>query len=135
MSQKKDDFIILVDTRLKSESLKRAKSTWTGNVHSSNNERSNSSGGILISTRRGLAVTPKESGRDRANLGRMAWEIYEMRGHRTLMIGVYGPPNGGEDVQNAKFSEEEVFEVLDNKTYDNIIIAGDLNVFLEQERK
>ena len=51
------------------------------------------------------------------------------------MIGVYGPPNGGEDVQNAKFSEEEVFEVLDNKTYDNIIIAGDLNVFLEQERK
>ena len=29
LSQKKDDFIILVDTRLKSKSLKKVKSTWT----------------------------------------------------------------------------------------------------------
>ena len=62
------------------------KNTWTGNIHSSNNEMLNSSGGILILTRRGLDVTPKESGTDRANLGRMAWEIYEMRGHIILII-------------------------------------------------
>ena len=64
----------------------------------------------------------------------MAWEIYEMRGHIILIIGVYGPPNGGEDIQNAKFFKEEVFEVLDNETYDNVIIAGDLNSFLDTEK-
>ena len=80
---------------------------------------------MLILTRRGLDVTPKESGNDKANLGRMAWEIYEMRGHRILILGIYGPPNGGEDVQNAKFFEEEVFEVLDTETYDNVIIVAD----------
>ena len=58
----------MVDIRLKSESLKKAKNTGTRNVHSSNNEKSNSSGGILILTRRGLDVIPKESGRDKANL-------------------------------------------------------------------
>ena len=134
LSWKNDDFIILVDTRLKSESLKKVKNTWTGNIHSSNNERLNSSGGILILTRRGLDVTPKESGKDKANLGRMAWEIYEMRGHRILIMGVYGPPGGGEDIQNAIFFEEEVFEVLDNETYDNVIIAGDWNVFLDPDK-
>ena len=103
----------MVDTRLKSESLKRAKNTCTGDVNSSNNEKSNGSGGILILTRRGQDVIPKESGKDKANLGKMAWEIYEMSGHRILRVGIYGPPNGGEDVQNAKFFEEEVFEVLD----------------------
>ena len=55
----------------------------------------------------------------------MAWEIYELRGHRILIMGIYGPPNGGEDTQNAQFSEEEVFEVLDTETYDNVIMAGD----------
>ena len=64
----------------------------------------------------------------------MAWEIYEMRGHRILIMGVYGPPNGGEDIQNAIFFEEEVFEVLDNETYDNVIIAGDWNVFLDPDK-
>ena len=60
----------------------------------------------------------------------MAWEIYEIRGHRILIIGIYGPPSGGEDTQNAKFFEEEVFEVLDTETYDNVIMVGDWNVFL-----
>ena len=64
----------------------------------------------------------------------MAWEIYEMRGHRILIMGVYGPPGGGEDIQNAIFFEEEVFEVLDNETYDNVIIAGDWNVFLDPDK-
>ena len=42
-------------------------------------------------------MIPKESGKDKANKGRMAWEIYEMRGHRILIMGIYGPANGGED--------------------------------------
>ena len=60
----------------------------------------------------------------------MAWEIYEIRGHRILIMGIYGPANGGEDKKNAQFYEEEVFEVLDTETYDKIIMAGDWNVFL-----
>ena len=42
-------------------------------------------------------MTPKESGKDKANKGRMAWEIYEIRGNRILIMGIYGPANGGED--------------------------------------
>ena len=49
LSLKNNDFIILVDTRLKGENLKkRLKNAWTGNIHSSTNDRPNSSGGILI---------------------------------------------------------------------------------------
>ena len=132
--QKKDDFIILVDTRLKGESLKKAKTYWTGNIHSSINDRPNSSGGILILAKRGLDIIPRESGQDSAKLGRMAWEIYEIRGHKMLVMGIYGPPDGGEDAKNATFFEEEVFEVLDNETYDNVVIAGDWNVFLDTEK-
>ena len=66
-------------------------------------------------------------------MGRMAWEIYEIRGHKLLIMGIYGPPSG-DDTQNATFFEEEVFEVLDNKTHDNVIIAGDWNVFLDTEK-
>ena len=64
----------------------------------------------------------------------MAWEIYEIRGHKMLVMGIYGPPDGGEDAKNATFFEEEVFEVLDNETYDNVVIAGDWNVFLDTEK-
>ena len=53
---------------------------------------------------------------------------------RILIMGIYGPPGGGEDIQNATFFEEEVFEVLDNETYDNVIIAGDWNVFLDTDK-
>ena len=60
----------------------------------------------------------------------MAREIYELRGHRILIMAIYGPANGGEDTKNAKFYEEEVFEVLHTETYDNVIMAGDWNVFL-----
>ena len=56
-------------------------------------------------------MIPKESGKDKTKKGRMAWEIYELRGHRILIMGIYGPPNGDEDTKNAKFYEEEVFEV------------------------
>ena len=42
-------------------------------------------------------MIPKESGKDKANKGRMAWEIYEIRGNRILIMGIYGPANGGED--------------------------------------
>ena len=56
--------------------LNRLKNTWTGNVNSSTNDRPNSSGGILILAKRGLDIIPKESGKDSANIGRMAWEIY-----------------------------------------------------------
>ena len=61
----------------------------------------------------------------------MAWEIYKIRGRIILIKGIYGPPSGGEDTQNAKFFEEEVFEVLDSETYDNVIMVGDWNVFLK----
>ena len=123
LSLKNDDFIILVDTRLRGENLKRTKKIWTGNIHSSTNDRPNSSGGILILAKKGLDIIPKESGTDRDNMGRMAWEIYEIRGYKLLIMGIYGPP-GGNDTQNATFFEEEVFEVLDNETYDNVIMAG-----------
>ena len=130
LAQKKDDFIILVDTRLKKENLNQVHNTWTGNIHSSINDQPHSSGGILILARRGLDIIPKKSGSDRAKKGRMAWEIYELRGHRILIMGIYGPANGGTDTKNAEFYEEEVFEVLDSETYDNIVMAGDWNVFL-----
>ena len=122
-----------MDTRLRGEDLKRTKKIWTGNIHSSTNDRPNSSGGILILAKKGLDIIPKESGTDRDNMGRMAWEIYEIRGHKLLIMGIYGPP-GGNDTQNATFFEEEVFEVLDNETYDNVIMAGDWNVFLYTEK-
>jgi hypothetical protein len=51
-----------------------------------------------------------------------------------LVMGIYGPPEGGEDAKNATFFEEEVFEVLDNETYDNVVIVGDWNVFLDTEK-
>ena len=41
-------------------------------------------------------MMPKESGKDRGNQGRMAWGIYEIRGNRILVIGIYGPANDGE---------------------------------------
>ena len=75
-------------------------------------------------------MIPKKSGIDKTKKGRMAWEIYELRGHRILIMGIYGPANGGEDTKNAEFYEEEVFEVLDTETYDNVIMVGDWNVFL-----
>ena len=75
-------------------------------------------------------MIPKKSGIDKTKKGRMAWEIYELRGHRILIMGIYGPANGGADTKNAEFYEEEVFEVLDTETYDNVIMVGDWNVFL-----
>ena len=41
-------------------------------------------------------MMPKESGKDRGNQGRMAWGIYEIRGNRILVIGIYGPANDGQ---------------------------------------
>ena len=120
-----------MDTRLRKETLKDVHNQWTGNIHSSINEQPNSSGGILILAKRGLDVIPKESGKDKGNKGRMAWEIYEIRGNRILIMGIYGPANGGEDQKNAKFYKEEVFEVLDTETYDKTIMVGDWNVFLD----
>ena len=102
-----------MDTRLGKETLKDVHNQWTGNIHSSINEQANSSGGILILAKRGLDMIPKEPGKDKGNKGRMAWEIYEIRGNRILVMGIYGPANGGEDQQNAKFYTEEVFEPLD----------------------
>ena len=75
-------------------------------------------------------MIPKELGKDKTKRGRMAWEIYKLRGHRIPIMGLYGPTNGGEDTQNASFYEEEAFEVLDAETYNNVIMAGDWNVFL-----
>jgi hypothetical protein len=60
-------------------------------------------------------MIPKESGKDKENKGRMAWEIYEMRGQRILIMGIYGPATAGEDKKNAKFYEDEVFEVLEGE--------------------
>ena len=42
-------------------------------------------------------MIPKEFGKDKANKGRMAWGIYEIRGTKFLIMGIYGPANGGED--------------------------------------
>ena len=78
-------------------------------------------------------MIPKESGKDKGNKGRMAWGMYEIRGKRILIMGIYGPANGGEDRKNAQFYEEEVFEVLDTETYDKIIMVGDWNVFLNPD--
>ena len=75
-------------------------------------------------------MIPKESGKDKGNKGRMAWGIYEIKGNKILIMGIYGPANGGEDQQNANFYAEEVFEVLDTETYDKTIVVGDWNVFL-----
>ena len=90
----------------------------------------NSSGEILILAKRGLYMITKESGKDKANKGRMVWGIYEIRGTKILIMGIYGPANGREDKKNAQFYEEEVFEVLDTETYDKIIMVGDWNVFV-----
>ena len=84
-------------TRLRKETLKHVHNIWTGNVYGSINEQPNSSGGVLILAKRGRDMTPKESGKDKANKGKMAWDIYEMRSHRILIMGIYGPANGGED--------------------------------------
>ena len=67
-----------MDTRLKGENLKRTKSIWTGNIHSSTNDRPNSSGGILILAKKGLDIIPKESGTDKDNMGRMAWKYMKL---------------------------------------------------------
>ena len=48
LALKKDDFIILVDTRLKKDSLNQVRNTWTGHIHSSTNDQPHSSGGIII---------------------------------------------------------------------------------------
>ena len=78
-------------------------------------------------------MIPKESGKDKENKGRMACGICEKRGNKILIMGIYGPANGGEDQKNSEFYEEEVFEVLDTETYDKIIMIGDWNDFLNQE--
>ena len=72
----------------------------------------------------------KESGKDKTNKGRMTWEIYELRVPRILIMGIYRPANGGEHKKNAQFYKEEVVEVLETETYDNVIMAGDWDVFL-----
>ena len=49
-----------------------------------------------------------------------------------LIIGVYGPP-GQDETANKQFFEDEVFSILDNTTYDKVIIVGDWNVFLDPQ--
>ena len=77
-------------------------------------------------------MIPKESGKGKANKGRMVWEIYEIRGHIILIMGIYWQANGGGDQKNEQLNEEEVFEVLDTENYDKIIMVWDWNVFLNQ---
>ena len=61
-------------------------------------------------------------------------KIYHASTHRILVMGIYGPANGGEDNKNAKFYKEEVFEILDTETYDKTIMVGDWNVFLDTKK-
>ena len=62
----------------------------------------------------------------------MAWGVYEARGNKMLVIGIYGPP-GQEEAANIKFFTEEVFSIMDKTTYDKVIIVGDWNVFLDPQ--
>ena len=58
ISHKKDDFIILVDTRLKKETLREINNTWKGYNYGAVNETPHGSGGILILARKGMDMIP-----------------------------------------------------------------------------
>ena len=107
MGGKNQDFLILIDTRLKRQSLKEVKDKWKGHVYGAINEAPHSSGGIIILARQGMDTVPLENGQDSQNKGRVAWGIYDTRGNKTLIIGVYGPLRGDE-AANSKFFEEGV---------------------------
>ena len=84
---KKQDFLILIDTILKRQSLKDARGKWKGHVYGAINEAPHSTGGILILARQGMDTIPSEKRRDSQNKGRVAWGIYDTRGNKTLIIG------------------------------------------------
>ena len=77
-----------------------------------------------------MDMEPIKTGQDKEKKGRVAWEVYDSRGNKMLIIGIYGPP-GPEEAADIKFFEEEVFSIIDKTTYGKVKIVVDWNVFLD----
>ena len=119
--------------KTKKETLREMNHTWEGYNFGTINDTPHRIGGILILARKYMDMTPIETGQDTAKKGRVAWGIYETRGTKMLILGVYGPP-GGDYPPNMQFFEDEVFSVMDKTTYDKVILVGDWNVYLDPKK-
>ena len=71
--KKRQDFIILVDTRLKTNTMKEINNEWKGFNFGTINATPDSSGGILILARKDMDMIPITTGEDTEKKGRVAW--------------------------------------------------------------
>ena len=103
-------------------------SRWKGFNFGAINTTPDRSGGILILARKDMDMTPIKTGEDTKKEGRLAWGIFDTRDQKLLIIGLYGPPGIVNEDANIEIFEQEIFQLLDNLTYDKIIVVGDWNV-------
>ena len=126
------DVTILTETKFKHEDLDEYRCEWNSAMYSSCTAEDRAQSGVSILLRRGLDMEVSEEegvGHGKDKNGRVVWILGKIRSKTILIIGVYGPPQGDDEV----FFNDELFPILKNKTYDHVIMGGDFNVGMERQ--
>ena len=96
-------------------------------LHAACTDRLHAQSGVAILIRRGLAIDIVDKGTDPQ--GRVAWILADIYSKKLLIIGVYGPSSGDDDV----FLQDRVFSILDTVQYDHVVLGGDWNVGMDED--
>ena len=126
------DVTILTETKFKHEDLDEYRCEWNSAMYSSCTAEDRAQSGVSILLRRGLDMEVSEEegvGHGKDKNGRVVWILGKIRSKTILIIGVYGPPQGDDEM----FFNDELFPILKNKTYDHVIMGGDFNVGMERQ--
>ena len=121
------DISILTETKWLPSNLPRFKNEWESELHAACTDRLHAQSGVAILIRRGLAIDIVDKGTDPQ--GRVAWILAEIYSKKLLIIGVYGPSSGDDDV----FLQDRVFSILDTVQYDHVVLGGDWNVGMDED--
>jgi len=121
------DISILTETKWLPSNLPRFKNEWESELHAACTDRLHAQSGVAILIRRGLAIDIVDKGTDPQ--GRVAWILADIYSKKLLIIGVYGPSSGDDDV----FLQDRVFSILDTVQYDHVVLGGDWNVGMDED--
>ena len=121
------DISILTETKWLPANLPRFKNEWESELHAACTDRLHAQAGVAILIRRGLAIDIVDKGTD--SQGRVAWILAEIYSKKLLIVGVYGPSSGDDDV----FLRDRVFSILDTVMHDHVVLGGDWNVGMDED--
>ena len=120
------DITILTETKFKANQIKKLDQEWDGKGVHSVTPSLTARAGVSILFKRGLAFEFIKGDSD--GQGRIVWAEISMNSKKFLVVGVYAPS----DKDDPKFFET-LFDTLEGRNYDHVIISGDFNVGLDEK--